>query len=87
MKVDTKDESIIKNNTYFHPVRKSDTGLALDTNVRLASHDAVCAHQLVSFVWLCNVQSLILPEDRIPEDDSRTKCHTFSFLVPGDLDL
>jgi len=82
MKAVTKDENTIKNNTYFHPVRKSDAGLALDTNVRLASHDALCAHQLVSFVWLCNVQSLILPENRTPEDDCRTKCHTFSFSCP-----
>jgi len=26
-------------------------------------------------------------EDRATEDDSQTKCHTFSFFVPGDLDL
>ena len=26
-------------------------------------------------------------EDRASEDDSRTKCRTFSFFVPGNLDV
>jgi len=29
----------------------------------------------------------MLYEDRTPEDDSLTKCRTFSFFVPSDLDL
>jgi len=29
----------------------------------------------------------MLHEDHAPEDDSQTKCRTFSLFVPGDLDL